>query len=148
MECRCVLFRACVVHSVGYLALQHRTESIRTNIRNGYTWARLGGEELSIVMPDTRETFAVRIADRLRQRVADTAMVLPDGRSLSVTVSSGCAMRGAPDVDTVEARMAHDEAARNPPEHADRTRDQKAANAQAAEQRERRGEGGDKGRSE
>src|SRR3546814_11994368 len=56
-------------------------------------------------MPDTHWTFAVRIADRLRQRVADTAMVLPDGRSLSVTVSIGCAMRGSPDDDTVEALM-------------------------------------------
>src|SRR3546814_2331209 len=92
-------------HAVGDLALQHITEVMRTNVRNVDTVARLGGEEFVIVMPDTHETFAVRIADRLRQRVADTAMVLPDGRSLSVTVSIGCAMRGSPDDDTVEALM-------------------------------------------
>src|SRR3546814_7594148 len=61
-------------HAVGDLALQHITEVMRTNVRNVDTVARLGGEEFVIVMPDTHETFAVRIADRLRQRVADTAM--------------------------------------------------------------------------
>lgn len=92
-------------HAVGDMALQHITEVMRTNVRNVDTVARLGGEEFVIVMPDTHEAFAVRIADRLRQRVADTAMVLPDGRSLSVTVSIGCAMRESPDDDTVEALM-------------------------------------------
>lgn len=92
-------------HAVGDMALQHITEVMRTNVRNVDTVARLGGEEFVIVMPDTHVTFAIRIADRLRQRVADTAMVLPDGRSLSVTVSIGCAMRDSPDDDTVEALM-------------------------------------------
>lgn len=92
-------------HAVGDMALQHITEVMRTNVRNVDTVARLGGEEFVIVMPDTHETFAVRIADRLRQRVAETAMVLPDGRSLSVTVSIGCAMRDSPEDDTVEALM-------------------------------------------
>ncbi|MEQ8866760.1 MAG: GGDEF domain-containing protein [Thalassobaculum sp.] len=92
-------------HAVGDLVLQHITEIMRSNVRNVDTVARLGGEEFVIVMPDTHETFAVRIADRLRQRIADTPTVLPDGRALTVTVSIGCAMREMLDDETMEALM-------------------------------------------
>lgn len=92
-------------HAVGDVVLQHITEIMRSNVRNVDTVARLGGEEFVIVMPDTHETFAVRIADRLRQRIADTPTVLPDGRALTVTVSIGCAMREMLDDETMEALM-------------------------------------------
>jgi two-component system cell cycle response regulator len=98
-------------HAVGDLALQHLTEVMRSNVRNVDTVARLGGEEFVIVMPDTHESFAVRIADRLRQRIADTPMALPDGRALSVTVSIGCAMRDSPDDDSLDALMQRADAA-------------------------------------
>ncbi|EDP66018.1 diguanylate cyclase [alpha proteobacterium BAL199] len=78
---------------------------MRSNVRNVDTVARLGGEEFVIVMPDTHETFAVRIADRLRQRIADTPTLLPDGRALTVTVSIGCAMREMLDDESMEALM-------------------------------------------
>src|SRR3546814_407510 len=120
-------------HAVGDLALQHITEVMRTNVRNVDTVARLGGEEFVIVMPYTHETFAVRIADRLRQRVADTAMVLPDGRSLSVTVSIGCAMRGSPDDDTVEALMERADQALYRAKNAGRNRVEQASSLPSAE---------------
>lgn len=120
-------------HAVGDMALQHITEVMRTNVRNVDTVARLGGEEFVIVMPDTHETFAARVADRLRQRVADTAMVLPDGRSLSVTVSIGCAMRSSPDDDSVDALMNRADQALYRAKNAGRNRvEQSAAGAGSA----------------
>ncbi|MCI0343638.1 MAG: GGDEF domain-containing protein, partial [Planctomycetales bacterium] len=44
-----------------------------------------------IVFPETAKADAARIAERLRQRVREAAVTLPDGRKLGVTVSLGVA---------------------------------------------------------
>ncbi len=113
-------------HAIGDLALQHITEVMRSNVRNVDTVARLGGEEFVIVMPDTQEGFALRIADRLRQRIADTPMALADGRSLSITVSIGCAARESPDDDTIEGLMKRADTALYRAKNAGRNRVERA----------------------
>lgn len=120
-------------HAVGDLALQHLTEVMRSNVRNVDTVARLGGEEFVIVMPDTQEGFAVRIADRLRQRIADTPMALPDGHALSVTVSIGCAMRHSPDDDSLDALMQRADAALYRAKGAGRNRVEQASEPDAGD---------------
>ena len=99
---------------------------MRSNVRNVDTVARLGGEEFVIVMPDTQEGFALRIADRLRQRIADTPMALADGRSLSITVSIGCAARESPDDDTIEGLMKRADTALYRAKNAGRNRVERA----------------------
>jgi len=120
-------------HAVGDLALQHITEIMRSNVRNVDTVARLGGEEFLIVMPDTQDTFAVRIADRLRERIATTPMILADGQSLTVTVSIGCAMRDSPDDDTLEALMERADRALYRAKNSGRNRVEKAPSSTTAE---------------
>jgi len=51
---------------------------------------RTGGEEFVLLLPDTAEHDAARVADQVRQQVQESAM-LPDGSA--VTVSIGLSMR-------------------------------------------------------
>jgi diguanylate cyclase (GGDEF)-like protein len=66
---------------------------------------RSGGEEFTLLLPDTDLDEAQALAERLRQRIADTPTRC-DGRSVPITVSIGIAMirQGDPDADAVMAR--------------------------------------------
>jgi diguanylate cyclase (GGDEF)-like protein len=51
--------------------------------------ARLGGEEFAVFMPDTALTQAMEVAERLRLVLANTAIALPEGEHIQITVSIG-----------------------------------------------------------
>ncbi len=53
--------------------------------------ARLGGEEFVVVTPDADLALAGRVAERLRQAVADRPFVIADGTQIAVTCSFGVA---------------------------------------------------------
>ncbi|WP_332117825.1 diguanylate cyclase [Azorhizobium caulinodans] len=59
--------------------------------------ARVGGEEFAILLPGVTESDAYEEAERLRWRIADTAVTLRDGRTISVTASLGVAEHAADD---------------------------------------------------
>jgi diguanylate cyclase (GGDEF)-like protein len=50
--------------------------------------ARSGGEEFTLLLPDTSATEARALAERLRARIADTPVVV-DGEPVQQTVSIG-----------------------------------------------------------
>ena len=52
---------------------------------------RYGGEEFAFIFPETAPEEAMRLAGRLRLRLADRPVVLADGQVLQVTVSMGLA---------------------------------------------------------
>lgn len=52
--------------------------------------ARYGGEEFSIILPETPLNGALNVAERLRQRVKNTPIVLAD-QEIRVTISIGLA---------------------------------------------------------
>lgn len=80
-------------HTVGDDVLRQVTDILQDNVRNVDLVARLGGEEFVVVMPDTPESSAMAVADRLRSTVAATEMSVAGGETFSVTISIGCAMR-------------------------------------------------------
>ena len=47
------------------------------------------GEEFAILLPETTEQEAIRVAERLRQAIADAKISLGHGLPLSITVSIG-----------------------------------------------------------
>ncbi len=79
-------------HDAGDKVIQAFAERIRNSVRGIDLACRYGGEEFLIAMPDTDRHFAGVVAERLRQEVAATAVVINGGRDqLSVTVSIGIA---------------------------------------------------------
>ena len=79
-------------HGTGDLVLVQAARLLKSAMRDGDLAARVGGEEFVALLPNTVLPHAVAAADRIRQSIAVTPVVLPDGTSLSVTTSIGVAL--------------------------------------------------------
>ncbi|GAB4531345.1 MAG: hypothetical protein Fur0018_19280 [Anaerolineales bacterium] len=77
-------------HMIGDEVLRVVAERCRNVIRDVDVIGRYGGEEFGILLPDTPLAQAIRIAERLRNVVADTPLPTSGGK-LSLTVSLGVA---------------------------------------------------------
>jgi two-component system, cell cycle response regulator len=76
-------------HAAGDVVLQEFVQRSRRCIRDTSDWlARSGGDEFSIVMPETNLDGAQRVAGKLR-RVFENPTLLVHGRPVNVTVSIG-----------------------------------------------------------
>ena len=87
-------------HQAGDLALEMTAQTLKSALRAADVAARYGGEEFCILLPQTSQSEALVIADRIRRRVERTHY--PHGKSQplgAVTVSIGAASFG-PDLDT------------------------------------------------
>lgn len=85
-------------HDCGDFVLQQVASLIATYSRGGDYTFRLGGEEFLVVLVDASGAQAVQVADKLRRRIAEKPMTLPDGSQHSVTLSIGVAAHdGHPD---------------------------------------------------
>lgn len=89
-------------HRVGDLVLRQLGRITRDNLRLSDLGARLGGEELAAILPETPVEAAQLVAERIRLAVAQFPMALA-ADALSVTVSAGVAeLDGAfPDADAM-----------------------------------------------
>jgi len=93
-------------HDGGDEVLKEFSRRLSLNVRTIDLPCRLGGEEFVVLMPETGADDAVHVAERVRAQVADAPFVLPDGRSLRVTVSVGVATSdglGSAAGDSIEA---------------------------------------------
>jgi|UniRef100_A0A6V1PJS6 diguanylate cyclase (GGDEF)-like protein len=78
-------------HPVGDAVLRATAELARSEVRDGELLARHGGEEFVILAADCRPDEAVRLAERLRAKLAGTPITPPDGPTLQLTASFGIA---------------------------------------------------------
>ena len=76
-------------HPAGDAVLKEFAQRISQNVRGVDLACRLGGEEFVVVMPDTDLSYALMVAERLRQKVADAPFKIEGGFPLSVTASIG-----------------------------------------------------------
>ncbi|TXH03853.1 MAG: diguanylate cyclase [Nevskiaceae bacterium] len=82
-------------HDVGDEALRHVARVVGNDLRSSDVFARYGGEEFIVLLPETDAQSAWTLAERLRQRIAQTS--LPGQQEpLCVTVSAGVAENVAP----------------------------------------------------
>lgn len=86
-------------HASGDAVLVEAARRLRENMRGVDLVARIGGEELLIVMPGTPLAEARVAASRLCRRIADEGFAVPGSESLiHVTVSIGLTMGGQRDL--------------------------------------------------
>lgn len=78
-------------HHVGDIVLRAVADTLRKTLRETDLAARFGGEEFTVVLPQTRLDAAERMAERLRAAIAAEPVPLDDGRHVALTVSIGVA---------------------------------------------------------
>lgn len=84
-------------HGVGDQAIIHFAELISENLRDSDMIGRVGGEEFAILLPNTNLQQAQIYADRVREEVANTPLVLGSKERLALTSSFGLAEFSATD---------------------------------------------------
>jgi diguanylate cyclase (GGDEF)-like protein len=78
-------------HPSGDRVLVAVAAAIRTAIRQGDLFGRIGGEEFALVLPRLSRREAQAVAERMRKAVANLAVVLESGNLQRITVSIGVA---------------------------------------------------------
>ncbi len=81
-------------HPTGDRVLRTLARFVRQSQRQSDIVARYGGEEFAIVMPNTDETDAMAVIDRLRSRFATLVHEGDKGETFHVTFSAGVATLG------------------------------------------------------
>ena len=99
-------------HGSGDIVLKTTVDRISNGVRPSDLVARMGGEEFVVIMPETQLEAAHSIADRLRERIAQTPIPLPGfPEPLTITISIGCASIDRDQDSTVEALLGRADAA-------------------------------------
>ncbi|WP_055049363.1 GGDEF domain-containing protein [Devosia sp. A16] len=78
-------------HPSGDRVLVGVAAAIRSAIRQGDLFGRIGGEEFALVLPRITRREAQAVAERMRRAVANLAVVLENGSLQRITISIGVA---------------------------------------------------------
>lgn len=78
-------------HAAGDAVLRELAARIDTQVRATDVAARYGGEEFVVLLPNTENSSAVLLADRIRQAISESPFDLPGDKTVAVTVSIGIA---------------------------------------------------------
>ena len=78
-------------HAAGDAVLRELANVLRATLREIDLAARWGGEEFALVLPGTDLAGAVRVAERVRERLSEQVVTAPDGARIRVTASFGVA---------------------------------------------------------
>jgi diguanylate cyclase len=76
-------------HAAGDCVLKTVADRLLECVRPMDTVARFGGEEFAIILPNCPSTFGLTVAERIRRRVEQQAIVLEGGKAIAVTISLG-----------------------------------------------------------
>jgi len=76
-------------HNLGDNALRMVAQTLRANIRETDTMGRWGGEEFMILVQNIEAKALLVLGEKLLNLVRQSHLTLPDGRTVSVTISIG-----------------------------------------------------------
>lgn len=97
-------------HAVGDRALEQIAQALRSAVRTSDLVARIGGEEMAVLMPDTELPGALVVAERCRAKVAAIALIAK-GNVVSLTATFGVTAsqpsEAVPDLDALLAAADH-----------------------------------------
>ena len=96
-------------HQAGDEALRRIADTVRDNLRAADVVGRYGGEEFLVLLPDADRGTAARVAERVRQAIADGPAGAEAQGVTPVTVSLGVAAvdPAAEDLDELIRRADH-----------------------------------------
>ena len=98
-------------HDAGDEVLREFADRVRACTRGIDVVARMGGEEVVVVLPDTADMAAQAVAERIRERVESEPFAIQGGvRRIPVTVSIGVASRRAGDQSAADIMKRADDA--------------------------------------
>ena len=107
-------------HGVGDEVLCFVVDMINSGLRSVDTLARTGGEEFSILLPDTDEWGAIMVAERLRESVS-AASFATDNQSIRLTINLGVTALD-PKEHSLDAALSRADSAMYKAKHAGRNR--------------------------
>ena len=91
-------------HQVGDEVLRKIAARLTSVIRAADIICRIGGDEFLVVMIDTEEATAARVADRIRRTVTETCVATREG-PLPISLSVGCTVRAPHDKLPVDSLL-------------------------------------------
>ncbi|MBF0424928.1 MAG: GGDEF domain-containing protein [Magnetococcales bacterium] len=77
-------------HGEGDIALRQVARALSGMIRDTDLLARVGGDEFSLILPNTDQANAFHLLERLCQSVADLGIQAPGARKLGVSIGLAC----------------------------------------------------------
>lgn len=92
-------------HMAGDMILAGLSRVVSSQLRDVDSAYRYGGEELSLILPETGIEAAVRVAERIRSAIEEYRFDIGQGQSMGVTVSIGVASLPTPET-SVEKLVA------------------------------------------
>jgi diguanylate cyclase (GGDEF)-like protein len=97
-------------HAAGDDVLRETASILREVCRDVDEAARIGGEELALLLPETNAAGARVMAERVRRRIEQTALASPAGAAYEVTASFGVASLDE-EIDTPDRLLQASDAA-------------------------------------
>jgi diguanylate cyclase (GGDEF)-like protein len=99
-------------HPTGDEVLQELARVLRDSCRGGDMIFRYGGEEFAVILPDAKADMAVRVAERIRARIAGHRFTTRQGHRLDMylTASLGVANYPRDAISSVDLVIAADKA--------------------------------------
>jgi two-component system cell cycle response regulator len=94
-------------HAAGDAVLRELAQRVESQVRASDVAARYGGEEFVILLPGTEVEAAARLAERIRQAIAEAPIPLPNGETVTITASIGIA-EAAPGPDIKDLKTLGD----------------------------------------
>ncbi|MHC2144071.1 diguanylate cyclase [Pseudomonas sp. 210_17 TE3656] len=86
-------------HDAGDIALKYIAEILKRNSRTGDLACRSGGEEFTLILPDTTLEVAIAIAERIRETIA--ASEVPGVGKLTLSIGVACRCTESPTPEAV-----------------------------------------------
>ncbi|KGJ92875.1 YfiR/HmsC family protein [Colwellia psychrerythraea] len=96
-------------HAMGDAAIIYIADILKENLREYDIAGRIGGEEFVMMLPECKLDVAIKIAERLRKRIADSEIIFQNN-TINLTISIGLTSLNIKDKDFDQVLQRADDA--------------------------------------
>lgn len=95
-------------HHAGDQVLREISLRVRECLRASDIATRFGGEEFALLLPQTDQDEALKLAERIRKRICEQSVMLESGQRLQITVSIGVSQLAIPVSENGAEKLLND----------------------------------------